>query len=103
MFSILNIYLFPLLVLRAGFASCLLQFLFIAFLLLLKDDKICHNFLIRPKSSLKALFYLPGHDTTASAISWILYSLAENPEYQRKCQEEIDEIFSGRDSGDIEW
>ena len=33
--SICNIYLFPALVLRAGFAFCLLQFLFIAFLLLL--------------------------------------------------------------------
>ena len=33
--SICNIYLFPVLVLRAGFAFRLLQFLFIAFLLLL--------------------------------------------------------------------
>ena len=33
--SICNIYLFPALVLRAGFAFWLLQFLFIAFLLLL--------------------------------------------------------------------
>ena len=33
--SICNIYLFPVLVLRAGFAFLLLQFLFIAFLLLL--------------------------------------------------------------------
>ena len=33
-FSICNIYLFPVLVLRAGFAFCLIQFLFIAFLLL---------------------------------------------------------------------
>ena len=32
--SICNIYLFSVLVLRAGFAFCLLQFLFIAFLLL---------------------------------------------------------------------
>ena len=34
--SICNIYLFPVLVLRAGFAFRLLQFLFIVFLLLLK-------------------------------------------------------------------
>ena len=33
--SICNIYLFPVLVLRAGFAFCLLQFMLIAFLLLL--------------------------------------------------------------------
>ena len=35
--SICNIYLFPALVLRAGFAFCLLQFLFTAFLLLFFD------------------------------------------------------------------
>ena len=34
--SICNIYLFPALVLKAGFAFLMLQFLFIAFLLLLK-------------------------------------------------------------------
>ena len=35
--SICNIYLFPVLVLRAGFAFGLLQFLFIAFLLLISN------------------------------------------------------------------
>ena len=41
-------------------------------------------------------FLFGGHDTTASAISWILYSLAEHPEYQKKCQDEIDELFKVR-------
>ena len=36
--SICNFYLFPILVLRAGFGFCLLQFLFIAFLILLSCD-----------------------------------------------------------------
>jgi cytochrome P450 len=44
-----------------------------------------------------------GHDTTASALSWILYSLAEHPECQRKCQTEIDEILAGRETDDLEW
>lgn len=48
-------------------------------------------------------FMFEGHDTTASAISWILYSLAENPEYQRKCQEEIDKVISETKSGQLEW
>lgn len=48
-------------------------------------------------------FLFEGHDTTASAISWILYSLAEHPEYQRKCQEEIDGLLDGRDSDEILW
>jgi hypothetical protein len=44
-----------------------------------------------------------GHDTTASALSWILYSLAEHPECQLKCQTEIDEILAGRETDDLEW
>ncbi|KAL4221389.1 hypothetical protein ACF0H5_019647 [Mactra antiquata] len=48
-------------------------------------------------------FLFEGHDTTASAISWILYSLAKHPEYQQKCQEEIDNILQDRSSDDIEW
>jgi len=48
-------------------------------------------------------FLFEGHDTTASAISWILYSLAKHPEYQEKCQEEIDGVLEGRDSDDLLW
>ncbi|XP_053398219.1 cytochrome P450 4A12A-like [Mercenaria mercenaria] len=48
-------------------------------------------------------FLFEGHDTTASAISWILYSLAENPECQRKCQAEIDEVLGDSETGDVEW
>lgn len=44
-----------------------------------------------------------GHDTTASAVSWILYSLCEHPEYQHKVQQEIDTVLQGRDSDDIQW
>ena len=44
-----------------------------------------------------------GHDTTASAISWILYSLAEHPECQRQCQEEIDRVISETETGELEW
>lgn len=48
-------------------------------------------------------FLFEGHDTTASAISWILYSLAQHPECQRKCQQEIDDLLADRDSDDIQW
>lgn len=46
---------------------------------------------------------LIGHDTTASAISWILFSLAKNPEYQIECQEEIDRVISETKDGDLGW
>ncbi|XP_078333592.1 ultra-long-chain fatty acid omega-hydroxylase-like [Crassostrea virginica] len=48
-------------------------------------------------------FMFAGHDTTASAISWILLSLAEHPDFQRKCQDEIDKVVSETDSGELEW
>ena len=46
---------------------------------------------------------ISGHDTTASAISWVLYSIASSPEWQKKCQDEIDEILEDRDTDDLEW
>ncbi|KAK2165954.1 hypothetical protein LSH36_44g13010 [Paralvinella palmiformis] len=48
-------------------------------------------------------FLFEGHDTTASGISWTLYSLAQNPEWQKRCQQEIDQILDGRDSDYILW
>jgi cytochrome P450 len=44
-----------------------------------------------------------GHDTTASSISWALYRLAKHPEWQQKCQEEIDNLLDGREDNDIRW
>ena len=39
-----------------------------------------------------------GHDTTASGIAWTLYSLAEHPEFQQQCQDEIDSLLVGREN-----
>ena len=46
---------------------------------------------------------LPGHDTTASALAWTLYSLAEHPHFQRQCQQEIDSLLQDRSTDDITW
>lgn len=48
-------------------------------------------------------FLFEGHDTTTSGISWILYSLAQHPEYQEKCQSEIDDLFENKETHKIEW
>ncbi|KAA0702861.1 Cytochrome P450 4B1 [Triplophysa tibetana] len=46
-------------------------------------------------------FMFEGHDTTASGISWIMYSLACNPKHQQKCREEILQVLEGKDT--MEW
>ncbi|XP_001520882.3 cytochrome P450 4B1-like [Ornithorhynchus anatinus] len=46
-------------------------------------------------------FMFEGHDTTASAISWILYALALYPEHQQRCREEAQEILGERDT--VQW
>ncbi|XP_029308136.1 LOW QUALITY PROTEIN: cytochrome P450 4B1-like [Cottoperca gobio] len=46
-------------------------------------------------------FMFAGHDTTASAMSFIIYSLACHPEYQKTCRDEIIQALDGKDT--IEW
>ena len=46
-------------------------------------------------------FMFKGHDTTASGISWILYTLASHPVHQQRCQEEIQSLLV--DGASITW
>ncbi|XP_072144479.1 cytochrome P450 3A19-like [Dermacentor andersoni] len=39
------------------------------------------------------LFFLAGHDTTSTVISFTLYLLAIHPDAQEKLREEVDECF----------
>ena len=48
-------------------------------------------------------FMFEGHDTTASALSWILDNLARHPEYQERCRQEVQELLRGREPEEIEW
>lgn len=48
-------------------------------------------------------FLFEGHDTTASAISWAMFSLAEQQDIQAACQREVDELVVGRQSDDVLW
>ncbi|KAK3084660.1 hypothetical protein FSP39_017089 [Pinctada imbricata] len=46
-------------------------------------------------------FLFEGHDTTASAISWAIYSLAKYPEHQQSIYEEVHSVL--QDRREVEW
>ena len=39
------------------------------------------------------IFFLSGYETTATALTLLLYQLAKNPKVQEKLQTELDEYF----------
>jgi cytochrome P450 len=40
--------------------------------------------------------FLAGHETTANALSWTLYLLAQNPEAEARLHAELDSVLGGR-------
>jgi len=48
-------------------------------------------------------FMFAGHDTTASSITWTLYSLAQHQDIQEKCRQEADEVLKDRKDDAIIW
>ena len=48
-----------------------------------------------------SLFRVAGHDTTSSALTWILYCLGEYPEEQSKVREDVLNVLGDRE--EIEW
>ena len=50
----------------------------------------------------KLIYFVLGHDTTTSAISWILYELAKHPHYQKACQDEVDGVVKDN-PGFVTW
>ena len=50
----------------------------------LTDDEIADNIVT---------FIAAGHETTALALSWVLYLIANIPEWQQKLRDEVNEVF----------
>nr|XP_051693877.1 cytochrome P450 4F3 isoform X2 [Oryctolagus cuniculus] len=75
---------------------------FIDVLLLTKDEDGKHlsDDDIRAEAD---TFMFEGHDTTASGLSWVLYNLAQHPEYQERCRQEVRELLRDRELKEIEW
>ena len=51
----------------------------------------------------RVIFVYLGHDTTASAFSWLMLAFAKNKECQEKARNEINKLLEDRDSKRIEW
>eukprot|EP00913_Durusdinium_trenchii_P013899 g13048.t1 len=41
-------------------------------------------------------FLIAGHETTASALTWSLFELAQNPELMKRLQKEVDTVMGDR-------
>jgi cytochrome P450 len=41
-------------------------------------------------------FFIAGHETVSSALTWAFYLLSQNPESWRKLKAEVDEVLGGR-------
>ncbi len=42
------------------------------------------------------VLFLAGHDTTASALTWLWYVISRYPEVQKQCYEEIQSVLQGK-------
>jgi len=53
----------------------------------LSEEEISHNVMA---------FFAAGHETTATALSWMFYSLSKNQDKQELLRQEIDSVLQGR-------
>ncbi|KAK7501782.1 hypothetical protein BaRGS_00006868 [Batillaria attramentaria] len=48
-------------------------------------------------------FLFAGHETSSTALSWLLHLLTQNLDYQVRVQEEVESVLKDRDSTDVTW
>ncbi|XP_067286457.1 cytochrome P450 4F3 [Pseudorasbora parva] len=49
------------------------------------------------------MFMFAGHDTSASALSWIFYNLAMHQDHQERCRAEVQSLLGDGGTHDISW
>lgn len=60
------------------------------------DDETNEQMTLEQLRDEVATLFLGGYDTTATALSWILHYVTQEPEIQREMQQEIDMVLNGR-------
>ena len=43
------------------------------------------------------MFFLAGHETTASVLTWVFYILSQQPGVLRRIREEVEQVTGGGD------
>nr|XP_031837183.1 cytochrome P450 9e2-like [Nomia melanderi] len=64
-----------------------------------KGKKLSKEMTIDDIVAQAAIFFLAGYDTVSSAMSFLTYELAVNPEIQRKLREEVDRYLAEENGG----
>ncbi|XP_068612686.1 cytochrome P450 4F3 [Brachionichthys hirsutus] len=72
-------------------------------ILLMSKDEEGHGIADEEIQAEANTFMFAGHDTTASAICWTLYNLANHDHYQEKCRQEVADLMQGREAHEIQW
>lgn len=67
----------------------------LSMLLLAEDDEGNHMTDLQARDEAVTLF-LAGHETTANALAWTWYLLAQHPEIEDKLHQELDTVLGGR-------
>lgn len=63
-----------------------------------RDPETGHVFSEREMADQLAIFFLAGHETSASALAWALYLVANSPDVQERLHREAAPVFSGHPS-----
>lgn len=71
----------------------------LSMLLLARDDDDSTGMTDKQVRDETLTLFIAGHETTATALTWVWYLLAEHPEAEARMHQEIDTVLGDRDPG----